>query len=316
LRQGKKIILNEKISLIFSSSPPPTVHLIAKKLAKWSGIKWVADLRDPWTQIYNNWNYKRFFLSEKIDMKLEMSVLTAATAITSVSQLDIKNDYNFKVPQKSKFYYIPNGYDEEDFKNINSCGLKNDLSNKINIAYLGSIDEERIPINLFKAIFELDKNSLINEKNFSINFIGKFCKSYFNKYIHKDIKKYIKISPYVPHDEVYKYLQKSTILLLLIYNFSNNIPGKTFEYLRSGKIILAFGPEDGEVAKLIDETKSGIVIGYNDYDKTYAFLEKIITELKRVVPTFSDSLENVKKHDRKYLTEKLVDIFNMSISNK
>ncbi|MCK4715587.1 MAG: glycosyltransferase, partial [Candidatus Marinimicrobia bacterium] len=97
VRKGKKIIKAEKPDIIFSSSPPPTVHLIARKLAKWSGIKWVADFRDPWTDIYHYNDVKRSAWSLNRDKDKEKEIVTSADEIITVSQ-NVAELLNEKIP--------------------------------------------------------------------------------------------------------------------------------------------------------------------------------------------------------------------------
>ena len=281
VKKGKKIIENHKIDVIFSSAPPPTVHLISKKLSKWSGIKWVADFRDPWTGIYYFEDYNRLAISKKIDEALERSVLKSADAVSSVSNLDVEEDYVLKVPNKQKYFYIPNGYDESDFKDYSVSDSFHSNSNKFNIMHLGTVSEERNPKNLFKAIKKLNNNKLINQENFSVTFVGNIEPSIIEEYMNHNIEKYITLIPYVSHEKIFTYMKGCTILLLLITNTNRNkgiVPGKTFEYLRSGKPLLVFGSVDGEVANIVNKTKAGNVINYEDFNSTYKYLEMLLKD--------------------------------------
>ncbi len=107
--------------MIFSSSPPPVVHLIAKKLKKASGLKWVADFRDPWTDIHYYEDQTRLKLAANLDARMEASVLNAADRITCISRLDIELDFSRKI-EAGKCITIPNGYDEEDFQRSEKAG--------------------------------------------------------------------------------------------------------------------------------------------------------------------------------------------------
>ena len=69
---GLKIINDHQIDMIFSSSPPQTINLIAKKLSKKTGIPWVADYRDPWTDAFwQEGGSARNIISQKIDKYFE-----------------------------------------------------------------------------------------------------------------------------------------------------------------------------------------------------------------------------------------------------
>ena len=312
VKQGKKIIKKHNIDIIFSTSPHQTAHLIAKKLSKWSGLKWVADFRDPWTNIHFLSDLKRFPISQKIDCSMEKSVLESAHAITSVTEYDIREDYSNKVSNKDKFYYIPNGYDEDDYSKYFKDELINTKDKKFNIVYLGTVGEERIPLGLFKAVKLLDHNNIIHPEKFCITFVGHVEPATIESYKAQQIEKYIKLISYIPHSEVFKYLRKATVLLLLIYNAKNNmghVPGKLYEYLRACKPILTFGPEEGEVADILTKTKRGEVIAYKNIDKTYNTLINFIHDFNLGNKKFSKCLKNLEMYNRKFQTEKLVEIF-------
>ena len=94
VKNGLKIINDENIDLIFSSSPPHTIQKIGKKLSKKSKLKWVADFRDPWMEIVHYQNVRRNFITKYIDSKLEKSILKTADGITTISK-EIVNLFNF-----------------------------------------------------------------------------------------------------------------------------------------------------------------------------------------------------------------------------
>ena len=82
----KKIIEDIKPDIIFSTSPPPTTSLIAKKLADWSNIPWIADFRDPWTNIYYYDEHPQSKYAQKKNKKIEFDTLTRADQITVVNE--------------------------------------------------------------------------------------------------------------------------------------------------------------------------------------------------------------------------------------
>lgn len=308
VKKGKKIIKREKPDIIFSSSPPPTVHLIAMKLAKWSGIKWVADFRDPWTKIHYYENQERIKISQKLDSKYEREVLNNAVVITSISQLYIEDDFAKKVSSK-KCINIPNGYDESDFSNFTSETIDN---KKFVIMHLGVVGEERNPTNLFKAIKIFTSSGKINAKNFSLVFVGDIDSSVKDSIEDYKITEFVEIIPYLPHKEALEYTQKASVMLLLVTQSERNrriIPGKTFEYMRTGKPILALGPEDGEVAGIITHTNTGTVISYDNFEKIYntiLYFYNLWVKNKLKINPISNT---ILSYSRKNLTKKLVNVF-------
>ena len=87
------------------------------------------------------------------------------------------------------------------------------------------------------------------------------------------------------------------------------MPGKTFEYMRTQKPILALGPENGEVARILNENHSGVIIDYDNYEKIYkSILDYFKIWQKNGFIDISIG-KNISKYDRRELTAQLVKIF-------
>jgi hypothetical protein len=149
VKKSKQIINEFNPDLIFSSSPPPTVHLIAKSLKKYSNLKWVADLRDPWTDIYYYHNLKKSKISTRLDKNLELSVFKSADLLCTVSK-DLANIFAGKKPGLD-IKIITNGFDPDDLPDIS---LKEKYK-KFTIAYAGKLNVQQNPNNLWQVLQKL-----------------------------------------------------------------------------------------------------------------------------------------------------------------
>ena len=308
LNKGRKIIKYHKPDIIFSSSPPPSVHVIAKFLSNIDNTKWIADFRDPWTDIHYYEHHSRNLISEKIDSNLEKNVLEKADKITCISQKDIEMDFGQKI-SKSKCINIPNGYDEADFPSTSKSYIDD---SKFKIMHLGAIYKERLPTNLFKSIQILDQNNKISTDTFILELVGNVENSVKTSIEKFNISEYVNFISYMPHREAIEKSMEASLLLLLINQTDKNIrilPGKTFEYLRVGSPILALGPENGEVARIIRETEAGTISHYNDCDKIKNSVLKYYKEWQNNQIGKDDPQNIIKKYSRKNLTKKLVGLF-------
>lgn len=314
IKEGLKIIKNENPDLIFSSSPPPTVHLIASKLATKSGLKWIADFRDPWTDIHYYEDQPRLSFVKKLDKKHEEEVLKQADVVTCISQLDIELDFAKKTDAK-KCINIPNGYDNEDFINLNVSNLP---TKKFTLLHLGAVNKERNPVKLFEVVNSLRKKGIITKQNFQITFVGKVESIIKNTVEQNNISELVNYVDYLPHNKALQQMEKANVLLLLVTQSQKNrriLPGKTFEYMRAGKYIIALGPKNGEVARIIKETRTGKVIEYFDKAKMEKTLEALITTWLNRTSTADDNVELIKKYSREELTKKLVSVFDKAIAS-
>jgi len=299
VKTGKQIIKQEKPDLIFSSSPPPTVHLIARKLAKWSKIKWVADFRDPWTKIHY-YSSNRNFLSRKLDEKMEAEIISDcdAAVCASYSFIDLLTENH-----KEKFSTITNGYDFD----INYTKQK---SAKIQITYAGGLTSNRYYEKLFTDMARLIRTKPETAELLEINFVGKVDNSIKNsiKKIFKDIE-IINFVGYVEHQKVLEFIRNSNILLLFLEkkeNYTGHIPAKLFEYLTTGNFILGIGPEKGDTARIISQTGTGKV--YSPQHDFANVLENLIADINSKTEK-SINWTEIKKYSRKELTKQLAGRF-------
>ena len=170
VKKGLEIINQNKIDLLYSSSPPYTCSLIARDLKRKSGLKWVAGFRDPWTGFLNT--PKRKGIAKNIDLKYEYTCYSEADRI-EVAWPGIKEDITGKYSgiNTDKIFYVPNGYDPEDFTQPVFREQKED---KFTITYSGSMYGLRNPGSFLTAMDKLYEEGKITPGEVKLNFIGRF----------------------------------------------------------------------------------------------------------------------------------------------
>jgi glycosyltransferase involved in cell wall biosynthesis len=307
VKVGKKIIQEEKPDIIFSSSPPPTVQLIAKKLAKWSGIKWVADFRDPWTDIYHYDSVIRAKFAFKRDIKLEYQVMKnadeAVVASKNIGTFLLKDNFPGK-----KVKVITNGFDSVDFEEM----ITQKPSAKFVIAYAGKINVQQNPENFWKALGMLKNENPAFGNDLEILLMGNISSDVLLSIEEQKLKENLNLPGYVSHPEMLKKLGESTLLLLLIPNTKKNIsiiPGKLFEYMATNRFIVGIGPRNGDSALILNETKTGEMF---DFDE----LENLKTSILNNYMNWKNKIEHqpnkvlIQNYTRKKLTEKLAGVFD------
>lgn len=293
-------IQEQKIDLIISSGPPHSLHIIALRLKQKLGVKWVADFRDPWTNIDF---YKELPTLKTVDNylhKLEKKVLLKADSILVVGS-QMKEEFK-EIVSEDKINIITNGFDSEIAQN-----QKLDL--KFTIVHVGSINPDRNHESFYKAL-----QGLLNEvdglKDFLlVKYIGKTdftARENISKY---QLNPYFELTTYIPYSEVSKVQQTAHLLYLPLNNTPNAkgiLTGKFFEYLAAKRPILAQGPQDGDVAEIINETKSGSIFDFDDINLLKQEISKQFQYFINNTNTFRS--ENIEQYSRKKLTEKLRDI--------
>jgi len=291
------------IETIVTSGPPHSMHLIGLNLKKkFSDLKWIADFRDPWTEISY---YKHLKLTNRSDEKhrqLESEVFKNADITLATSYTDAEN---FRKNGANAFC-ITNGFDETDASTSLSMTEK---TSKFTLSYIGVLEQLRNPENLWKTLDNLVKTNSDFAESFNLKFVGRIDDKILEVIERSSLKNHIQNLGYVSHDKAVDEMAKSS--LLLITNFPNDsskgiIPGKIFEYLATGKQIISFGPNEADVAKILDETKAGKHFGYNDSKEIENFILAKFKLWKN--GNLLENTQNIEQFSRRNLTKKLVEI--------
>ncbi|MBU0559464.1 MAG: glycosyltransferase family 4 protein [Bacteroidetes bacterium] len=298
VKEGEKIIAREKPDLIFSSSPPHSLQIGAMKLAQKTGLKWMADFRDPWSTAFWQNDIRRMKLAKNRDSKYEKAVLQRADAVSSVSKSIVADFENIT---KSNFHVLPNGYDYEDFDNITPS-----TSKKFIISYTGTLSKTQRIDNFLESLVKLNASLL---ENVEVNFYGTLHPDISASIQKSNIAGIINIHEGVAHKKIIEILMNSDMLLLVIPDTPKNegiLTGKLFEYLASRKPILGIGPKHGEAAEILTTTGCGEMFDFNE-DLLPFILNEIEQKNKSVKRNFIDS--EIEKFSRKNLAQNLTNIF-------
>ncbi len=299
VKAGLKIIRDEGIDLMISSSPPATVQVIANQINKKTGVKWIADFRDPWVDAFWEDSINRIPIFQKKFENQEKAVFDSAdffvTATNSFKELFTKK-YNL-----SNIETITNGYDLNDFNK--KPNAKYTPFHKFRISYTGSIAESQNPIKFFKSIKNLPselKSDLI------VDLYGAIDTSVIQAIDDHSLNEEVSYHGYISHDQVVEVMSSSNLLILLIpENRGDIIPGKLFEYMASGNTILSLGPR-GDASKIILENNFG---NHFDFDEDCSqFLIDEISKWKRNPK--SQKKTPPKLYSRRNLTKRLACIMD------
>ena len=272
------------------------MHLIGLGLKKKLGIKWLADFRDPWTNFYYYFVMNLTNRSDRKHRRLEKEVVSTADLVTVVGKF-MQEDYLKYSPNVK---VITNGYD----KGISIQEVS--LDQKFSLAHIGLMNADRNPVTLWKVLKKIGAEHPGFLEELEIKLIGKANEEVMEAIRENQLEDQVNLVGYVPHNEVYAHQQSSQILLLVV----NRVPlakgiltGKVFEYLMSKRPILAIGPEDGDLAEILNQTRGGEIFDFDETEK----LEQYILESYKSFK--SGNLEvyskGIEKYSRAHLTKEL-----------
>lgn len=306
VREVRNIIKNEKISYIYSSSAPYTVHLIGLFAKKNSNLPWIADFRDPWSGnvfMEENHSEKR----KKKDAQLELEVVTYADKVIMPTE-PICKTYRDKYPEyKEKFTTITNGFDVQDF-----VGAKANNQIKFTICYAGVLSKTEDPTTFIQAMEDLVSENVEYKENISIKFMGIIDNGLYNQLYSSRIKDNIISIPYQPYKECVADLKGAQINMIILPNIEASegiYSGKIFDYIGAEKPILGIIPENSVAAKLINSRGIGKSFNHGDVGGVYNFIKHQYKLWKEGTNVSTDAMSKCKDFSRQGLTKKLADNF-------
>jgi glycosyltransferase involved in cell wall biosynthesis len=267
-RKACELIRNQNITHIITTSPPHSTQLIGLRLKRrFPHIKWVADMRDPWTDIYYYDLFKPSLPARIVDSHMEKNVLSKADSIITVGQklasLLAEKGENIA----GKTHVLPNGFDEEDFE-----GMKPTLPDIFTVTYVGTLSPSYPVKGFLQAIRELQAVG----QPVNIRFVGTVSEPV--RELLPEGEESIEFIPYCEHPAAIRHMMESSLLLLIIPDHPSNrsiLTGKIFEYLATEKPILLLGPKDGDAAQLLEKCGYQGIFAYDDADGIKSFILKV-----------------------------------------
>ncbi|MPT32367.1 MAG: glycosyl transferase family 1 [Chryseobacterium sp.] len=320
----KQYLKENNIDVLVTTGPPHSLHLIGLGLKKeLPNLKWIADFRDPWTEISYYKHLKLTSGSDRKHRQLEKSVFENADLTLATSYTDAEN---FKKNGANAFC-ITNGFDESENSRVGELEserirksegnetLKSPnpktLKTKFTLSYVGVLEQLRNPENLWKALENLCKTNSYFANDLELKFVGRVDDKILNEIESSVLKNNIKNLGYLSHNDSVNEMQNSD--LLLITNFPNEsskgiIPGKLFEYLATGKQIISFGPKDADVETILNKTKAGKHFDYQSNLGILEFISSLYEDWKSGKSIQNEA--NINEFSRKELTKKLVELLD------
>lgn len=292
-------IKDYSIGTIITTGPPHSLHLIGLQLKKSDNVQWVADFRDPWTTIGYHKQLKLTKAAQKKHKQLEKNVLQAADKVIVTSEVTKKG---FSKITDKPISVITNGYDLLP-------SIKTNLDSKFSIAHIGSLLSERNPTILWQVLNDLIQNQPGFAHDFKLKLVGYVSEEVLKKIDSNGLIDYLENIGYVSHKQAVKNQRNAQLLLLIEIDSSETvsiIPGKIFEYMVSGRPIVAIGPKGSDVERILQETNTGTYFYYDSYND----LKRII--LKHYLSYKKGDLQaqgiGLQKFSRKELTKALAEL--------
>ncbi len=272
---------------------------------KYPHVKFIVDFRDLWTgdseiTSFSTLNTKRVehekFFERRTIMQADI-ILTVGEKMSS---------YFNSLAINKIVYTLPNGYDEDDFKNI-PISIEESTSGLIKLVFAGTlyINLNYILIPFFEALFKIKRGDPELFKRLRFEFYGTFPEQYKGLITYYHLNEIIYINDKLPLSEIYSKIKNSTACLLFlndVYNFA--LSTKFCEYISQNKKIVVVANK-GQTSQFIVSNQLGYWISP---ENAYSDLLESIKELEKTPQNIKNSKFDVLDYSINNLTKKLSKI--------
>ena len=265
-----RIVRNEQIDVVITTSPPASVSLVGAAVKRATGVPWVADLRDS---IAANPDRRvesalvRF--KERGQRAVAGLVARNANAVVGVTPAIAEEMRELGADRAE---VIPNGADFEDFE-----GLDYHPGDTFRITHTGAFFGKRDPRPFLEALARTEGPLLAR-------FVGPLRATDREWAEQRGVADRIEELEYVPRRHALELQRDSEALLLLLPHAGERgktVPsGKIYEYLAAERPILAAVPPDGAAAKLVREAGAGVVVAPDDPGQIEVALRGLVARWK------------------------------------
>ena len=299
-KKAKEIIKNNKIDYVITTGPPHSSHLIGQKIYDKYKLKWIVDLRDPWSELFYLKSKFRFNFSKKMNDRLEHKVLENADAIITTVGDRYHKILNSKISNPNKIHKIYNGYDK-----LNYDKIKETKPNKFNIVFTGVLSKNH-NYEIFHEILKI-LSPIKQNLNMVFTLAGRIDDN-ITKLYSNEIELINK--GYVDHDDAISIIKSSHLLINFNYKKTEKtdmISGKLIEYLASGTPIINF-------SNSANESQEVLKLSPKSFNANTNSIKLVVDFIKSEYKDWTEgnykkqSLKNIDLLSRESLTKKLLKI--------
>ncbi|MCE7980657.1 MAG: glycosyltransferase [Caldilinea sp. CFX5] len=310
IKHGLHLINNNRIDLLFVTTPPHSAAVIATILSHLSRKPLVWDVRDDWVDnpLFDVGPWHRQILARLLERWI---VKNAASVICVTPESATAFRQRYPKQPATKFISISNGFDREEIVAL-QAKVQKERSAKLRLVYVGTLGTKRTPEGLFQALQDLAKEMSI-EHSVQVDFYGYARQDFVDLSQKMKLDNVVRFHGFVSREKSLQELLLSDASLMIIPDMEGShtaIPGKLYEYIGSRKFVLALCSLASAPARLVQETNIGIVAPQHD---SSAIKQAILVMLERykkdnLFVTIDDHL--LKQFERSEQTRRLAEICN------
>jgi glycosyltransferase involved in cell wall biosynthesis len=268
LARSLALIRKERVSLVFTTSPPNSSHVLGLLLKRAAKLPWIAEFRDPWTEgVRRKQAYVGNARRQRMEERLERAVLAGADHLVVTTERTVEQFVRkYADIRAEKYSIITNGFDPSDFSLSPSDGRLLDPE-RFNLTSAGTIEALFDALPFLSAVRELMDEDEGFRGRLRVNLVGAKRGKYDAFISQNNLAETVRYIPYVPHATCLRYLAESDALFLcqvpVQESAGTKLQAKLFEYLFMRKPILAL-TLPGETSEVAGRSGLGVTVDPTD----------------------------------------------------
>ena len=262
LPAAARIIRERAIDAVVITVPPFSSVRLATRLRKlFPALPIVVDFRDEWlTTTLDLVSFNSNSRARMVAHKAEAEAVRDSTAVVMVTEA-ARRELQSRYPglPKGKFLCIPNGYDTQVPTAHSSLQPSLSEDGKVVLTYIGTVYGSTAPGSFVEAVLGLPDEV---RSRLRVRYIGHIETPAYREQL-LSLGDTIELKGFVPQAKALAAIQETTYLLLITHD-KINVAAKFYDYLGGGKPILGAVHPEGDVRRLLDETRAGRWASVND----------------------------------------------------
>jgi len=296
---------------VLTGGNPSSLHLAGYLIKKKTNLPWVVSYADEWSQ--HPWRKPLLNWQGNLDRWLEKKILLSADRVIATTPSYRKLYSKLLSKEKVyKFVTINHTYDRDDFiyrEKIYSESI-------MKFVYIGSLYGDQSPVFFLTALKQLIESKLVPINKIKLIIDGYVTYELQNLLNNNSLKPIIQYS-IGSHTDAIKNIQNADVLILIVSSTrgAGNIPGKTIEYIASGRPILALVPPVGDAADIINKTRTGIVVDPEDIESIKNRILELYNKWEKNKLNIEPNWEEINKYEAGVQARKLAGVFEEILLN-
>jgi glycosyltransferase involved in cell wall biosynthesis len=302
---ARRLVRKRKIDLVLITVPPfSTVGLVSKLRKSFPRLPIVLDFRDEWlTTTINLVSFNKSERAREIARQWEAEAVHAATAVVAVTQA-ARDEIAGRYPMEAadKFQCVPNGYDTRGLPGATTSRAATNGGKTI-LTYIGTVYGSTDPATFVSAVVGLPEEV---RSRLLIRFIGHIETPAYREML-LSLGESIELKGFVPQSEALRAIDDTTYLLLITRD-RINVAAKFYDYLGGGKPILGAVHPEGDVRRLLEETRTGWWADISDVAAIRRMLIEAVERQPQLATEFHPDAERVGQYHRSPLAKRYASL--------